>query len=221
MNNVIINDHKIGPIELARKLGGIVTIEMIQERLGIDRARAIYLIYKLRKEGFVKTSYGGEKRRVYHISPLYAWKGTSYIDIINKYSPVGLATFEIHEIYGRIPSIEETLIYAITKKSIRYYIACLALFRQVRDWSELYRLAKEKGIVREVAALYDVSRFVVPKVRKMPMRFKNLATPKKTDKYKYLVNGFSSDSFQEIEKKWKVYISLNSSDLDEYRGIHT
>jgi hypothetical protein len=221
MKNIVIDNKRINPIELARRLGGISTIAMIQERLGIDRARAIYLIYRLRKEGFVKTNYGRDKVRVYRISPLNALKGIDYIDILNKYAPVGLAKSEIYEIYGRIPSIEETLVYAITQKNIRFYIACLALFRQVRDWSELYRLAKGKGIVREVAALYDISRLVVPKVRKMPVRFKNLALPKKTDKYKYLVNGFSSDSFQEIEKKWKVYISLNSSDLDEYRGIHT
>jgi len=207
MENVLIDNHKISPIDLAIKLRGLATIAIIQERLGIDRARAIYLVYKLRKEGFVKTSYERDRMRVYRISPLNALGGISYIDILNKYAPVGLATSEIYEIYGRIPSIEETLVYAITQKNVRYYIACLALFRQVRDWSKLYQLAKEKGIVREVAALYDISRLVVPKVRKMPKRFKNLAAPKKTDKYKSLVKGFSSDSFQEIEKKWKIYIS--------------
>ena len=55
----------------------------------------------------------------------------------------------------------------------------------------------------------------------MPKRFKNLAAPKKTDKYKSLVKGFSSDSFQEIEKKWKIYIPLNYIDLMDYRGVHT
>jgi len=44
----------------------------------------------------------------------------------------------------------------------------------------------------------------------------NLSLPEKNDKYKYLKEGFKSASFQNIEKKWKVYIPLNIGDLEEY-----
>lgn len=83
----------------------------------------------------------------------------------------------------------------------------------------MYQLGKKENLVREIAALYDVSRLILPKLRKMPKRFKNLALPKKTDKYKYIIKKFSSDDspIQKIEKKWKVYIPLNFADLTEYK----
>src|SRR3989338_9550156 len=167
--------------ELAQELKGLNTIKMIESTLNVDRARAIYIVYKLRKKGFVETKYQSDKTRVYHISPQNALGGTSYIDILNKYSPLKLLATEIHKIYGREPSIEETLVYAIDRKSVRYIIASLALFRKVKNWSELYKRAKEKDLIREVVALYEVSRLVVSKVKRMPQRFKTLAKPKKGD----------------------------------------
>jgi len=209
---------KISLLELAQKLKGLNTIKMIESALNVDRTKAIYIVYKLRKKGFVETEYQSDKTRVYHISPQNALGGTSYIDIINKYSPLKLLATEIHRIYGREPSIEETLVYAIGRRSVRYITASLALFRKVKNWSELYKRAKEKNLVREVVALYDISRLVVPKVRRMPQRFKTFATPKKSNKYKYIINGFDSIDFKNIEQKWKVYIPLNLSDLTDYKG---
>ena len=52
----------------------------------------------------------------------------------------------------------------------------------------------------------------------MPQRFKTFATPKKSNKYKYIINGFDSIDFKNIEQKWKVYIPLNLSDLTDYKG---
>jgi len=205
-------------LELAQELKGLNTLKMIESALNVDRTKAIYIVYKLRKKGFVETKYQSDKTRVYHISPQNALGGTSYIDILNRYSPLKLLAAEIHKIYGREPSIEETLIYAVNSRSIRYIIASLALFRKVRNWSELYKRAKEKNLVREVAALYDISRLVVPKVRRMPQRFKTLATPKKSHKYRYILKVFDSDDFKDTEKKWKVYIPLNYSDLTSYKG---
>lgn len=211
---------KMNTLELARELEGIGTIKSIQNRLNANRAGAIYLIYRLRKLGFVKTLYQRNKTRVYKISPEYALGGTDYIEIINKYSPIKLARFDIHQIYGRKVSIEETLIYAITKREVRYIIACLSLFRKIKDWGFLYQMAKKEGIVREVAALYDISRLFVAKVRRMPKRIRNLATPNKNEKYKYIIDGFDSRDFKDIENKWKVYIPLNYSDLREYKEVY-
>jgi hypothetical protein len=191
---------------------------MIEVSLNVGRTKAIYVVYKLRKKGFVETKYQSDKTRVYHISPKNALGGTSYIDILNKYSPLKLLATEIHKIYGREPSIEETLVYAINRRSVRYIIASLSLFRKVKNWSELYKRAKEKDLVREVAALYDISRSVISKVGRMPKRFKTLATPGKASKYKYIIEGIDSIDFKNIERKWKVYIPLNYSDLADYRG---
>ncbi len=212
---------KNSELELARKLNGLNTVKMIESALNVDRARAIYLVYKLRKRGFVETKYGANKMRVYHISPQNALGGTSYIDIINKYSPLKLLATDMHKIYGREPSIEETLIYAINRRSVRYIIACLALFRKVTNWNELYQRAKKEDLVREVAALYEIARLILPKLRRMPKRFKTLATPKKADKFRYIRQGLNSDDFKDIEKKWKIYIPLNYSDLLAYKGVFT
>ena len=210
---------QLDTLGIARELEGIGTVKSVQNRLNVNRIRAIYLLHRLRKKGYVRTFYQSNKVRVYRISPEYALGGTNYIEIINKYSPIKLAMFEIHQIYGRKPSIEETLVYALCKNSVRYVIASLSLFRKVRDWNLLYRLAKEKDIVREIAALYDIARLYLPKLRKMPLRFNNSAIPKKSDRYKYIIDGLRSDNFQSVENKWKVYIPLNAADLREYRGV--
>jgi len=212
---------KINLIELAQKLRGFNTLKMIESALNVDRTRAIYLIYRLRKNGFVETKYNSDKTRVYHISPQNALGGTSYTEIINKYSPMKLMVSDVHQIYGREPSIEETLIYSINRRNVRNIIASLALFRKVSDWSELYKRAKKENLVREVVALYEVARIVIPKLERMPQRFKTLATPKKSDKFRYIVNGLDSLHFKKIEKKWKIYIPLNWDDLADYRGEFT
>ena len=108
------------------------------------------------------------------------------------------------------------LIYAIKQRDIRYLIASLALFRKIRNWSNLYKLAKKENLIREVAALYDIARLIIPKIRRMPKKFKNLAMPKKSGKYKYIVKQFSSKDFKGIEKKWKIFIPLNNVDLEDY-----
>lgn len=204
-------------LQTARKLYGLNTLQMIEKTQGIDRARAITLIHRLRKKGYVKTHYQSNKRRVYHIAPENMLGGTSYIDILNKYSPIQLIAKDIHVIYGRTPSIEETLVYAVKRGTVRFILVALSLFRKVTNWSLLYHLAKKEGLIRQIAALYDIARFAVPKVRRMPQRFRNLALPKKTDKYVYIVKGFDSLNYQALEKKWKVFIPLNTADLRDIK----
>ena len=206
-------------IDLAKEIEGFHTVETLERDLHANRNRVIYLLYKLRKAGFVITSRNSSGKRIYRISPRYALRGTSYLEILNKYVPpaIKIAASQVHEIYGKEPSIEETLIYAISKQDIRHVIASLMLFRKIKSWSELYHLAKEKDLLREIGAVYDVARKVIPKIRRMPKRFLNNSLPKKKDKYRYIVEKFSSDDFKDIEKKWRVYIPLNFADLEEYK----
>lgn len=206
--------------ELAETLEGIYTLETLSQKLKISKIKAIYVIHCLRKLGCVKTGYGSGKIRVYRISLKNKQKGISYTEIINKAAPsagLRLGESKPYYIHGRIPGFEETLIYALKQRDIRHIIALLALYRKVRDWSLLYRLAKKENMLRETGALYDVARKAVRKVRRMPKRFRNLALPKKGEKFKFVVHGISSDDFKELEKKWKVYIPLNRADLEEYK----
>ena len=208
-------------INITEKLEGFHSIEDVQELLNVNRARAIHLMHTLRNKGFVKTKRTSAGKRYYHISFGNAVGGTSYIEVLNKYAPVPLASFETHKLYGKVISVEETLIYALKKDDIRHVIASLSLFKHIKNWSLLYNLAKKEGLNREICALYDVAKKTVKKIRRMPDRFKKLGTPKKNSKYKYIINLFSSDDFKKIERKWKVYIPLNIADLNEYRGFNT
>lgn len=204
-------------LKLAQEMEGTNTLKSIQAILSVSRARAIYLMYRLRKSGFVMTKRDSEGERIYYISPRNTLGGTSYIEILNEYSPIKLVSSDVYQIYGRTPSTEETLIYAIKRGEVRYIIASLALFRKISDWNLLYRLAKKEDLLREVCALYEVARRVVRKVRKMPKRFLHLSQKAKSKKFRQIVRYISSDDFKDIEKKWKVYIPLNAGDLEGYR----
>ena len=206
--------------KLAESLQGTYTLETFAERFKIDLARAVYVIYRLRKIGYVKTNYGAGKKRVYNISIRNKQRGTSFTERINEVSKnpaIKVYSTNPYYIHGRIPTYEEALIYAIKQKDVRYLIASLALFRKITDWSLLYKLAKKENLLREIVALYEVARRTVKKIRKMPKRFLHLAQKNRSDSFEYIIKGFSSDNFKDIEKKWKVYIPLNSSDLEEYK----
>lgn len=206
--------------ELAQKMTGLLTIPIIQSRLGVSRTRAIYLVHKLRKKGFVKTWYGAGKVRVYNVSLLNRRVGKGYTEKINEaISNPGINLTPAREsyVYGREISYEEALVYALKQESIRYVIASLALFRKINDWHLLYKLAKKEGLVVKIVALYYVARKILPKLRKMPKRFINLALKSRGKKFEYIVGKYSSRDFKEIENKFGVYIPLNASDLAEYK----
>ena len=207
---------------IVKVIEGIKTIDDVQEKLKIDRAKAIYLLHKLRKLGYIKTKYLPNKKRVYSISPLNKQKGISYLESFNENMPnvsLKINDQENYFVHGRKIKAEEQLIYALKKGTVRYVLSSLILFRKIKDWSNLYRLAKKENLTRQISALYEIARIFIRKVRRMPKRFRRLTTPKKEDKYLFVIKGFRSDEFKNIEKKWKVYIPLNRADLEEYRLI--
>lgn len=201
--------------QLLKKLTGNQTLEMIKTSLDTDTKKAVYLIHRLRKKGYVKTKKLSNNKRLYNISIENKLGGVGYVDIINSISPMKIWGVDDYKIYGRKPSVEETLIYAIKTKDIRTILASLALYKKISKWSLLYRLAKKEGLQRQVGALYDVARTII-KTRKMTKRFRNLSLPKKLDKFQYIKDKFKSDNFQVIEETWKVYIPLNIADLEDY-----
>ena len=206
--------------KIAESLQGFYNLEDFADRLKVDKPKAIYVIHRLRKLGFVKTIYGSKNKRLYNISLRNKQKGVSYTDKINEATSnpgIQIMSSNPYYVYGRVISYEEALIYAIKQKDVRYIIASLALFRKIKDWSLLYKLAKKENLTKEVVALYEISRKVIKKVRRMPKRFLNLTKKKKLNNFNYIVKGISSDDFKETERKWKIYIPLNYSDLEEYK----
>jgi DNA-binding Lrp family transcriptional regulator len=202
--------------ELLEKLTGIQTIETIMDIINIDRQKAIYFIHRLKKSGYVKTKRLSNNKRVYAISFENRFRGTSYYEIINKYSPLKIAIPEIYKVYGKELSLESTLIYAIKTQSLRTILASLALFKKIDDWSKLYQLAKKNHIERQVGALYDIAREIML-TRRMTKRFRNNSLPKEDYQWRYIVLGIKSDDFKYVEKKWKIYIPFNKKDLEVYK----
>ena len=199
---------------------GTWSIDSVQHKLKIDKAKAIYLLHRLRKLGYIRTNYLPNKKRIYSISLLNKQNGISYLESFNQNMPnpsLRISDTEDYFVHGRKIKAEDQLIYALKKDSVRFIISSLFLFRKIEDWSYLYRLAKKENLTRQISALYEVARIFIKKVRRMPLRFRRLTTPKKEDRYLFIVKRFNSDDFKDIEKKWKVYIPLNRADLWEYR----
>ena len=202
--------------KLLKELAGIQTIQSVMDILKVDKKKAIYYLYRLRKKGYIKTKRQSNNRRVYNISLENKLGGKSYYEIINQYSPIKIATPIIYKIYGKEPSLEETLIYAIKTKSFRTVLASLALFKRIDNWTELYNLAKENHIERQVGALYDLARKIM-RVRRMVKKFRNNSLPKEGFKFGYVIPELKSKDFKEIEATWKIYLPFNMEDLEEYR----
>ncbi len=202
--------------ELMNKISGMQTIESIKNILSIDRTKAIYLIHRLRKKGYVITKQGSDNVRIYFIARENALGGQSYVDILNKYSPVKLSSSEVYKIYGRDISIEETIVYAVKTRKFRYILSSLALFKKIEDWAELYRLAKKNNLIREIWALYSLVEITLPRIKKMPKIYARHGLPHKKDKFVDIIPNFKSRDYFSIENKWKVHVPFNKEDLIEY-----
>ena len=201
--------------DLIEKLKGIQTVESVKDSLKVSRNKAVYYIYRLRKQGYVKTKRVSGGKRVYSISFENRMKGTSYYEIINENSPVKITTPSIYKIYGKKPTLEETLVFAVKTGSLRTVLAALALFRKISNWSRLYQLAKQNRIERQIGALYDLARKIM-KTRRMTEKFRSSALPKKNYSFVYFIPGLKSKDFEEIENTWKIYLPFNKKDLKDY-----
>ncbi len=206
--------------ELLEKTKGYSTVASLQQQLGVTRQQAVYLIHRLRKKGYVRTRYLQNKTRSYYIAPENAIGGTSYVKVMNIHAPHGLRLMpeETFKIYGKTITPEETLIYALKQQKVRFVLASLGLFRVIHDWSALYRYAKKENLVRPIATLHEIARKVIPKISRLPKRFENRARPRKNDPFISLVPSLSSDCFQNIEKKWRVYLPINKADFRDLQS---
>lgn len=201
---------------LLQRLTGVHTLKSIMNLLNISRDKAIYHIYRLRKQGYVKTKKTAEGKRVYYISFENKLGGKSYIDIINENSPIKLYSSEDFKIYGKLPSLEDTLIYSLKSGDFRIILASLALFKRITNWKELYKFGKLNNLKRQICALYEISKKIM-KIRRMPELFIRNSLPNKYDKFVYVIKDLKSKDFKDVEKKWKVYIPFSIADLKEHK----
>ena len=201
---------------ILRAIEGLNTIDLVAKKLNVKKNTAIKKLHELRKLGFVETSGGGKQPRLYRISRRKRLKigNPGLYDVINKNSPIKLVKPYEHKIINEKLTIEEAIIRAIKSGEFRPILASLALFNKVRDWHRLYKFAKNENVRRKVGALYEVARTII-KVRKMDEKTRKLMLNAKNEK-KYIVQGLRSKNFQEIEKKWKVFVPFNYADLERY-----
>ncbi len=201
--------------ELLKRLEGVHTLQSVILVLGVKRQQAAYYIHRLRKAGYVKTARSSNGNRIYSISFENKLGGTSYEELLNKISPIKLAVGVIHRFYGKTPTPEEILVYAVKRGSLRTILAALALFKKEIDWDVLYRVSKGSRCERQIGALYDLARTVM-RTRRMSGRFRTLSLPKKDHAFRYMIPGVKSNDFKEIENRWRVYLPFNRLDLEAY-----
>ena len=65
--------------ELLEKLKGIHNIDSIASIMHTGKKKAIYYVYRLRKQGYIKTRKNQENKSIYNISFENKLKGESYI----------------------------------------------------------------------------------------------------------------------------------------------
>lgn len=203
--------------ELAKQLSGLYTADMIAEKLHINRRTAINYIYEMRKLGLIEELYGkGRKLRLYWISafPFKKTGNPGLCETLNKYSRVKLRERIERRIHGAELTPEDAIVLAIKDRSVRALIAAIDLFDNITDWKRLAHLAKEKEVGRQVGALYEIARKVTRVWRMDGRAYNSLLNSKVKDRY--IIKGLRSNNFQDIEKKWKVFIPLNWADLEDY-----
>ena len=204
-------------IEIAKRLEGLHTLKTAGEKLKVKKSTAVKMLSLLRKGGFVETSGGGKKPRLYKISPLRV-AGKEHLglyDIINKYSKVKLWEPYKHKVMDRVFSVEEAIPMAIKEGNFRLTLATLGLFNFVRDWKKLNYFAKKYNARKEVGLLYDVARSYM-KTRKMDERTRKSLLIGKIRR-RFIIKHAKSKDFNDIEKLWNVYVPFNKADLTRYK----
>jgi len=204
-------------IEIAKKLEGINTLEMVSKKLNVRKSTAIKLLSILRKEGFVETSGGGKQPRLYKISPIRI-AGKEHLgiyDIINKYSKVKLFKPFEHKVIDRDLTVEEAIPMAVQTGNFRLILAALGLFNHVKNWPKLSYYSKKYNVARKTGALYEVARTIMKTARMDNRTRKSLL--KGNDKSKFIVKPHKPGYFKDIEKTWRVFVPFHKSDLMRYK----
>lgn len=143
------------------------TIETFAKKYNLTRQSALNKLSKLKKENFALVS--GGKKRIYTISNLKQKPTNGFYDVINKYSPEKLVPKYKHYVYGNY-SIQKAIIDGLKTNDIRTKNATMHLFRHITDWKNLFKLAKQENLTKELYDLYKLARQKV-KCKTMPKRY--------------------------------------------------
>jgi DNA-binding transcriptional ArsR family regulator len=203
--------------QLAKRAEGIYSIELLQELLDVSKRTAVNYISKLRKKGFVKTTRGRGKKRLYTISPIKLREGGNpgFYETLNNYSKIKIVAPCETRIHGKKISVEETIIWALQQKSYRLIIAAMSLFNHVKNWPALLMFARKENAEARVGALYDLTKTVM-KVKRIDKRTESALQKSicRTREKELLINDLKQEKeFAEIGKKWNVIIGLTKQDL--------
>jgi hypothetical protein len=152
---------------------GKYTIETFAKKQDLSRQSALNLLSKLKKQGFVKTSGGGNQKRIYTLSKTPRKEPNGFFSLLNKYSPEKISPSFEHHIYGKYSAeraIIDGILFQSTKKDIRIRNAMFYLFWHIKNWKLLFDLAKKEGVVNEVHKLYNDARQRT-RCKTMPKRY--------------------------------------------------
>lgn len=199
-------------LETLKRIEGLQTVETVMNELHYSRQSSINLLSKLKKEHYLSTTGGGKQIRLYKITVRkQPPRKPGMWDILNKYNPVfQLIPWYDHQVYGKYGA-EEALIDAIQTKDYRIILASLKLFNHIKDWTKIYRLAKEKDCWQKVGVLYDLAK-IFCKTRSMPQKYQKQEEFKK----QYLFDKKDKtieDRLKPLEKKWNIPLPFKLRDF--------
>lgn len=147
------------------------TVDSFVKEHNYSRQYAINKLSKLKKEGYVVSSGGGKQPVIYTISNKYIKQTNGFYDVVNKYSPEKLVPKFKHYVYG-VYKIENAIIDGLKIGDQRTLTAVKYLFRNIKNWTYLFKLLKKHNLEREFHDLYKKARNEI-KVRRIPKRYEN------------------------------------------------
>ncbi len=150
-------------------LEGKYTVETFAEQQRISRQSALNKLSRLRRLGYAKVSGGGRQKRIYTIFKKPQKDQNGFYKTINKYSPIKLVPAFEHYTYGKY-TIEHAIIDGLKMNDARTREAVYHLFRHIKNWKRLFKLAKQKGLENKLIAVYTKARGIT-RVRTMPKRY--------------------------------------------------
>jgi hypothetical protein len=145
------------------------TVETFARERGIARQSALNLLSRLKLQGYVQTSGGGRQPRIYTLSSVAQVPTNGFYDMVNRYSPEKLVPRFRHRVRGRY-TIEHAIVDGVRIGDVRTLEATMHLFRHVTSWKRLFRLAKERNLVKQVHELYHKAR-TKTRCKKLPKRY--------------------------------------------------
>jgi len=193
--------------QYGKMLEGRQTLETISAITKLKKTSSLNLISKLKKAHYLVKTGGGKQKRIYIISQRKIFPRNGMFEILNKYAKEKIIPPFNHIAHSKY-KIEDAVIDLMLLKNTRVNINIFPLFNHIKDWNYLYNLSKRKNIARNVGLFYDIAR-QIKKTRKMPeniyKRFLNSEN--------YMPYKISGSDFKELEKKWRLKVPFNRSDL--------